>query len=384
MVFSFFYALLLILISIYTQPHDRVIKIVVVDATTHKPLSGAYLTDSLNHVFTYSNDDGELYIVSDSSSNRSYFYIRYLGYKDYNLLIDTLQIYDTIYLSRTVYSLPIVYIGDYARELIIKAYNKSLSLGNIYIHAKYMDLQMLAINDTPAECIQSRGIAKLSSMTLKQQKVTFSRHADIHLFEEAFMKISPLDRYTMLNSINTFNENLKELLKDYRFEIIQTIPTSHSAVAKILCTPIHSSKHVLYFRYYYIDTSTLFIMRRVDSILFSTIHFSFKGFSINNSFYFKFMEEYIPYDSTYVPAFFSISIYGNAKGIDLRHYDTDSCLIFYRRVVYCIPGTHFNFDMIRNKVDDDSLNHYQIPDFPVPLSSYEQFFISYMEKHHAF
>jgi hypothetical protein len=149
----------------------------IVDSATGKPVPGATLSDLSNRAITFSNDDGifQLPAIPPDDTVK----VSCLGYETYTasyreLLQDTL-----IRLNPVTYSLPPVFVGHYAVNLISKAYKKAAAAHGKYFYGKALDLQFLFVDGLPAECYEFLEDTRTSVDGLVAREVSAARHGVI-------------------------------------------------------------------------------------------------------------------------------------------------------------------------------------------------------------
>lgn len=229
----------------------------VIDSTTKQPVSAVTVGKIGGGVITFSNSDGIFELLKPDTTGLS---ISCLGYATCNLPAGSLLQDTIIALKPLIYSLPPVFVGDYAGNLLKAAFRKADSSSDQYFHAQGFELQFAWVDGKPEECYEFLQNEKISAEGLEEREIIAARHGVIPTNEDIF----PLEEFRSMTRVHNWyakSADLKSLLKTYNFEITKMIRMDSAVVAQIHFTEKRPSKRGAEEGYYYIDTATHVVVR---------------------------------------------------------------------------------------------------------------------------
>lgn len=205
----------------------------VIDDKTRQPVSAATILNGAGEVVTFSNEDGVFEIRQPADSTK--LSITCLGYSTCVLPGGSPSRDTVIKLKPLVYTLPPVFVGDYAGNLIRAAFKKADSANGKYFYAKGFEMEFEWVNNKPADCYEFLQNEKISVEGLVARGVIAARHGIIPANAGDFS----IDQYRSFSEFHNWYDksfNLKKFFRDYNLQVIKLIRWDTAEVAQIRVT----------------------------------------------------------------------------------------------------------------------------------------------------
>ncbi|TAN12197.1 MAG: hypothetical protein EPN37_16025 [Chitinophagaceae bacterium] len=374
------------LIILYVTSPAQIITAKITDSKTTKPVALASILTSSGQVIAFSNDDGTF--VLRGFRDTGHVTISCLGYNTLFTSVNSLKRDSIIKLTPAIYTLPPVFVGDYAASLLKKTFLKADSASKNYFFGKGFDLQLFWWNNQPSECYEFLQNVKLNNEEVLAGEMISARHG--LLPDPDLDSTSLIEDMRQIALQTAWFKGLKEIdkwIKENDFRVDQVIPSDKGEIVKIHFAPKRQNKRFTTEGYYFINTHTYSISRYETTSLIAKISIPFiiKIYGLEG----QLIQNFTEYggDAILANASFSIkAIFARKHG---KTRDTVQYLDHFY-ITHVVPWNDhivFHPDDIR-KNNGKLLKKYPgvIPDasIPVVLSDQEKGFLEYMDKHHGF
>jgi hypothetical protein len=362
-------------------------KITLVDSATSQPVARAVITRASGEVITFSNDDGifQLPTMPDSAV----IGISCLGYATEGIKYDSVKNKSILTLHPIAYTLPTLFVGNYAKDLVRAAYKKADSARTVYYYGKGFDIQLFWDNNRPTECYEFLENEKIGVEGVKEREVVAARHGRDDPKDTSF-DIATFRQLANMGNWYHAHNRIKQLFRDYDFEIKRIRPMGNRMIAEVAATLENHPKEASIESDFYIDTSSREVVKFEYHFFLPLLKIPFFHVSLKNlSMYFE--EDFMPrqYFAPLAVSILSVKLTGvSTSGSQQKEYP-----IHFSETTYHGQLIPWNFNMswhpVGKNIKDSRLfeaakSNTWKNGLPVTLTGEEKNFLSQMEKDHAF
>lgn len=373
-------------IILYITSPAQIITAKITDSNTTKPIPLASILNSSGQVITFSNDDGTFAL--QGFGDTGHITISCLGYNTLFTTVISLKRDSIIKLTPVIYTLPPVFVGDYAASLLKKVFLKADTVSKNYFFGKGFDLQLFWWNNQPSEYYEFLQNVKLNNEEVLASEMIAARHGlvpdpdlDSSSFIEDMRQIAL--QATWFKSLKGIDKWIKE--NDLRVD--QVIPSDKGEIVKIHFAPKKQDKRFTIEGYYFINTHTYSISRYETNFLIAKISIPFiiKIYDIGA----QLIQNFTEHGGEDILANASFSV----KAIFTRKHGKIKDTVQYLDHFYVTNLIPWNDHIVFHPEDIRKNNSKLLKKYPgvipdssisVILSDQEKGFLEYMEKHHGF